>query len=126
MHGLSPFTQTACRIPYFRLNRQLHFRIVGLAQNPILTAAYRDHSARIDRARSLANFGSWRWQESVEEHEFIMAALRARDPRLLADRLEEHSRRTGEAVVAALARIERADENNHHSVTPPVGVWSID
>jgi SRSO17 transposase len=43
------------------------------------------------------------------EHEAIMQAFRARNSALLADRLEEHNRLTGEAVLAALDKLAITD-----------------
>ncbi len=105
------------RAPYYRLNRQIHNRIVALTRNPVLAASYRELSARIVCARALANFDRWRWQESVDEHELIMEALRARDPILLASRLEEHNRLTGEAVVAALGKLELSNASHAEPAT---------
>jgi DNA-binding GntR family transcriptional regulator len=97
------------RRAYFKLNRQIHNRLVALAGNPALEASYASFSIRLARARALANFDLARWHASIREHGAIMEALRARDATLLADRLEAHSRLTGEAVVAALEMLEQPD-----------------
>jgi len=109
---LVAFHRNGARTRYFQLNRAIHSRIVALARNPVLETTYSGFSTRIARARSLANLDAWRWQESVDEHERIMEAFRKRDPVLAAERLEEHSRLTGEAVTAALERLEDATAEN--------------
>ena len=96
------------RAGYFRLNQEIHDRIIALARNDALLATYRGFSGKIRRARAQANYDSLRWSESVREHESIMNALRARRSDLLAERLSEHNRRTGEVVIRQLRRLAAA------------------
>ena len=53
-------------------------------------------------ARYCVNYHKVRWDESVQEHEGIMEALRRRDGAELSKRLKEHNARTGVAVLARL------------------------
>ena len=92
------------RQEYFDLNQAIHLRIVKLAGNSVLAAAYADYAGKIKRVRYLANLFQARWDESVQEHAEIMAALAARDGQNLGGILQEHSRRTGEVVVRAVQR----------------------
>jgi DNA-binding GntR family transcriptional regulator len=92
------------RSAYFRKNQQIHERIVALTENPVLIATYGNFAGKIHRARYMANYDRIRWDESVREHEGIMRALRARNPDLLAQRLSEHSTRTGRVVIAQLRK----------------------
>jgi DNA-binding GntR family transcriptional regulator len=87
---------------YFRTNQEIHNHIVRLSGNPILAENYESFSRKIMRARSLANLVKLRWDESVEEHEGIMEALRRRDSTVLADLMAEHCVRTGRVVVTLL------------------------
>ncbi len=73
-----------------------------LSGNPVLADNYKSFSRKIMTARSLATFVKLRWEESVEEHEGIMEALRRRDAAVLSDLLAEHCLRTGHVVVALL------------------------
>ena len=100
--------RTADRPRYFRTNQEIHNHIVRLSGNPILAENYESFSRKIMRARSLANLVKLRWNESVEEHEGIMEALRRRDSTVLADLMAEHCVRTGRVVVTLL----RAREEN--------------
>ncbi len=100
--------RNADRPRYFRTNQEIHNHIVRLSGNPILAENYESFSRKIMRARSLANLVKLRWDESVEEHEGIMEALRRRDSTVLADLMAEHCVRTGRVVVTLL----RAREEN--------------
>jgi DNA-binding GntR family transcriptional regulator len=88
---------------YFALNQQIHLEIVAAAGNPALAAAHGSLIARAERARLFAiSFSSTRWDESVDEHREILAAIEAHDGERAGRVLERHVRRTGEAVRAAL------------------------
>ncbi|MEM8652772.1 MAG: GntR family transcriptional regulator, partial [Pseudomonadota bacterium] len=63
---------------YFRANQAIHEAILDAAGNTELTAMYRSLSARIRRARYIANMTEERWKKAVEEHEQILAALEKR------------------------------------------------
>jgi DNA-binding GntR family transcriptional regulator len=122
MHAqLIIFHQRRARLRYFQLNRAIHARMVALAGNPVLEGTYANCSARVARARALANHNTWRWQESVDEHEAIMEAFRAQNAALAANLMETHSRLTGQAVIQALADLEehRLDTSRSRTKVPP-------
>lgn len=75
---------------YFRLNQRIHERIMAAAGNPTLAQLYRGLSARIRRARYLANISRPRWDQAMAEHEEILAALARRDGPTLARVLRSH------------------------------------
>ena len=75
---------------YFRLNQQIHERIIDAARNPSLARMYRGLAGRIRRARYMANMSKARWAQAVDEHEAILAALAARDGARLAQILKAH------------------------------------
>ncbi len=87
------------RAAYFESNQLFHRRLVELSRNPVLSATYDGFSTRILRVRYAANYNHDRWDESVAEHEEILAALRRRDGEDLARKLAEHNRLTGEAIM---------------------------
>ena len=89
--------------PYFRLNQQIHERILEAADNPVLTNLYRGLAGRIRRARYQANMSAERWAQAVAEHEEILAALEARDGAALGAILKRHLRNKCETVKEALA-----------------------
>ncbi|WP_262983273.1 FCD domain-containing protein [Paracoccus mutanolyticus] len=63
----------------FAANQRIHEAVLGAAKNHTLTTHYRSLSARVQRARYVANTTPTRWAQAVEEHEEIMTHLRARD-----------------------------------------------
>ncbi len=88
--------------PYFRLNQQIHERIIDAARNPSLARTYRGLAGRIRRARYLANMSKARWARAVEEHEAILAALADRNGARLAQILKAHLRNKCETVKESL------------------------
>ena len=105
------------RVAYFRLNQTIHAELARLTRNPVIEDVYVSVQRRVFRARALSNTGRLRWDASVQEHERIMAALRARDPARLTAELVAHSKATEAVVLRELARLEvherAADEAEH-------------
>ncbi|MCB1547143.1 MAG: GntR family transcriptional regulator [Hyphomicrobiaceae bacterium] len=89
---------------YFRVNQEIHERILDAARNPTLAKLYRGLAGRVRRARYIANMSPERWRQAVIEHEAILAALSARDGRRLARLLESHLAHKLETVREALER----------------------
>jgi len=109
LHGqLVAQFQAGNRTAYSTVNRRIHAVIVAMARNPALETTHAGFAAQILRARSLANYDAGRWQESLNEHEGFMAALRRRDAAAAGALLAEHSRRTADAVLRALRGGEAA------------------
>lgn len=107
MHDrLALLHREASRAAYFRLNQEIHVEITKLAKNPALLNIWTTLNANIFRARAVANYDAKRWTESVQEHEAFMALLRARDAQGFAASLGMHTRKTGDAVLATLAKAE--------------------
>jgi len=90
------------RSEYYAGNQAIHLRLCELTGNASLTGLYRDYQRRIARVRHLANLSDIRWEESLSEHEAIMAALRSRDPALLGRTLRKHLRNTQRGVIAVM------------------------
>lgn len=97
------------RAAYSATNRRIHDRIIAMSGNPVLEATYRGFAAQLGRARSLANYDTDRWQESLAEHEAVMDALRRRDAAATAALLADHSRRTADAVLRSLRQDGSSD-----------------
>lgn len=89
---------------YTALNEDFHARLARAAGNPAAEQVYRGLMAQALRARHRINLDPARMAASYAEHEGIMAALRARAPLDLADRLARHN----EATAAALLSLFRA------------------
>src|ERR1700738_4213362 len=96
------------RAAYFSMNQQIHAEFARLAGNPVLQTTWAALTAKILRARSLANFDAKRLRQSIKEHEHSMALLRAGEAEGFADALSEHMRRTGRAVCTMLAASREA------------------
>ena len=90
------------RDKYADLNFAFHRKIIGLSGNNVLADTYQIFFGKLQRARYCVNYHKVRWDESVQEHEGIMEALRRRDGAELSKRLKEHNARTGVAVLARL------------------------
>lgn len=75
---------------YFTANRKIHEALLAAARNNTLTTHYRSLSARVQRARYVANMTPARWAQAVEEHEEIMRHLQERDGERLAATLRRH------------------------------------
>ncbi|WGR91756.1 GntR family transcriptional regulator [Bradyrhizobium sp. ISRA443] len=87
---------------YFQINQQIHSVIVGFARNAVLKATHDALLARAERARFFALSVLGRWEESVREHQEILAALKAGDAARAGQLLAHHVRRTGEIVAETL------------------------
>ena len=87
---------------YFRLNQEIHQRIMSSAENELLQNLYASLSVRIMRARYFANTSDARWDEAMHEHEEILTALRRRDGIALSALLREHLKHKCAAVIESL------------------------
>ena len=75
---------------YFKTNQAIHHAILLAAGNESLTNFCQALSARVQRARFVANMSEDRWSAAVEEHGRILEALQARDGCRLGRVLVEH------------------------------------
>jgi len=89
---------------YFRLNQEIHERILTAARNPVLSSTYQGLAGRIRRARYRANMSEERWAAAVAEHEAILSALTARDGARLSTLLQRHLLNKCAAVLDGLRR----------------------
>lgn len=101
---LQGFFEAGDRIAYFKMNQVIHNRLAEASANPIIADLYHALSAKIYRARSLANGEHLRWEQSLHEHAAFMQAFTRRDGLLFSRALEEHSEKTRAAVVGELRR----------------------
>jgi len=92
----------ARRAKYFELNQAVHAELAAATGNKSLIATHLQFSRKIARVRYAANFSQMRWDESADEHEKIIAALRRRDGAALSRLLREHMRATARSVIAVL------------------------
>ncbi|MEM1077949.1 MAG: GntR family transcriptional regulator [Pseudomonadota bacterium] len=94
---------TRNRQEYFRANQDIHDGILAAAGNEVLSQHHKVLASRVKRARFLANISDERWQQAVQEHEGIIAALEARDGAELGQRLSEHLANKFTALKARMA-----------------------
>jgi DNA-binding GntR family transcriptional regulator len=95
---------------YFALNQAIHEAILSAAGNPVLMAMYMGLSGRITRARYMANkMRADRWQQAMDEHDGILAALCERDGERLARLLARHLANKRDIVQEAIRMAGDAD-----------------
>ncbi len=87
---------------YYRLNAAIHRAINAAARNPVLTATYTQVNARLQALRFRSNQDGEKWQRAVQEHEAMVAALKARDGAALARVLTQHLHHKRDVVLEQL------------------------
>lgn len=83
---------------YFSVNERIHEFIMEAARNDTLSLQYRSLSARVRRARYVAQMTQERWKRATEEHEDIMKCLERRDGQGLSRILKAHLKNKLETV----------------------------
>jgi DNA-binding GntR family transcriptional regulator len=86
------------RLPYFKLNQNIHSAILRLTKNEALAYVHGTLQARLRRIRYIGNEGPEKWAAAVADHEEIISALEARDAEHLSKVLTVHMERTWERV----------------------------
>lgn len=87
---------------YFQMNQSIHAKLVEQTGNPVLESVYASLNTRMLRFRYLANLKDHRWKQAMQEHEFILEALVARDGTRLGRLLHDHLLNKAKAVRAIL------------------------
>jgi DNA-binding GntR family transcriptional regulator len=90
------------RMPYFKLNQNIHSAILRLTKNEPLAYVHGTLQARLRRIRYIGNEGPEKWAAAVADHEEIIGALEARDAERLSRILKTHMERTWERVKHAV------------------------
>ncbi|HEY8520582.1 MAG TPA: GntR family transcriptional regulator [Gammaproteobacteria bacterium] len=91
---------------YFSFNQRIHEKIIVCSGNRELADAYRRISVRIRRVRYMANLSKARWDQAMEEHEQILAALKRRDRSRVKRLLSLHLANKAKVVQDWLAQME--------------------
>ena len=86
------------RLPYFKLNQNIHSAILRLSKNEALADVHSILQARLRRIRYIGNEGPEKWAGAVADHEEMIAALEARDAERLSKVLTAHMEKTWERV----------------------------
>lgn len=79
---------------YFRLNQEIHNRIVSLSGNASLVEIHGNLSRQLYRVRYLSNQKNDKWSIAMAEHEAIMEAMEARDAERIGRELRNHLGKT--------------------------------
>jgi DNA-binding GntR family transcriptional regulator len=87
---------------YYRRNRAIHDHLNAAARNPLLDESSQRLNARIQNLRYRSNLDAHKWAAALEEHERMVALLRARDGAALSRLMREHLRRKADTVLAML------------------------
>ena len=90
------------RLAYYKLNQQIHSRIVAAAANGALSEMHGLLQSRMKRIRFVGHNAPENWQGAVGEHEEMIAALKARDGEKLAEVLKRHITNTWDRVSTSL------------------------
>jgi DNA-binding GntR family transcriptional regulator len=75
---------------YFRVNQEIHLKLVDVSGNEPLASIYRSLNAHARRARYMANLSRERWDQAVKEHQDMLDALVRRDGATLQGILRDH------------------------------------
>lgn len=90
------------RLPYFKINQNIHSAILRLSKNEALAYVHGILQARLRRIRYIGNEGPEKWAGAVAEHEEMIAALETRDADRLSRVLSSHMMKTWERVKDAI------------------------
>lgn len=86
------------RLPYFKLNQEIHARILAASGNAVLAYVHGILQARLKRIRYIGNEAPDRWAGAVADHVAIMDALARRDGEAAAAALAAHMEASWERV----------------------------
>jgi DNA-binding GntR family transcriptional regulator len=90
---------------YLRLNREIHRELFAISGNAALAQMYEQLLVRTHAIRFIARKSPARWQEAVDDHAEMIAALEARDGARVADILRRHLDHKAQMVREALSLI---------------------
>ena len=75
---------------YFEVNQRIHETLVAAARNEVLLETYNNLNERVRRFRFSQAMSATLWDQVVDEHEQIIAALESRDSDWLGRILRGH------------------------------------
>jgi len=78
------------RLEYFKLNQRIHLAIVAASGNRTLIETHARINAQLFRVRYQSNLQNELWGTAVDEHEEMLAALKARNGEALAACMLNH------------------------------------
>ena len=103
MHYEMLATYTRRDLPaYYRLNAAIHSAINAAAQNPVLTAVYKQVNARLQALRFRSNQDGDKWGAAVQQHEQMIEALSTRNAAAMRVLLVTHMNNKRDVVIKQL------------------------
>jgi DNA-binding GntR family transcriptional regulator len=90
------------RLPYFKLNQQIHSMLIALAGNESLSLVHGILQTRMKRIRFLGDRTDETWAQAVSDHEEMMTALEDRDGQRLSTAMADHLSRTWERIKSVI------------------------
>ena len=103
MHYEMLATYTRRDLPaYYRLNAAIHSAINAAAQNPVLTAVYKQVNARLQALRFRSNQDGEKWGAAVQQHEQMIEALSTRNAAAMRALLVTHINNKRDVVIKQL------------------------
>lgn len=90
------------RLPYFKLNQQIHSLMISLAGNESLCLVHDILQTRMKRIRFIGDQKEESWLAAIRDHEEMMAALEARDGARLSASMVNHLQGTWERIKNAI------------------------
>jgi DNA-binding GntR family transcriptional regulator len=93
---------------YYNLNARIHNAINAAAKNPVLSAVYNQVNARLQALRFRTNQDEAKWKRALKEHEQMILALAARDPKAMREVLLTHLRNKRDTVLEQLRSTQSA------------------
>lgn len=90
------------RLPYFKLNQQIHSLLISLAGNESLSLVHDILQTRMKRIRFIGDRTEVSWKGAMDDHEEMIAALEARDGDRLSAALVNHLKGSWERIKNAI------------------------
>lgn len=105
LHGIMlAYYKTRNTDAYFDANTAVHEAVLQGCGNPVVAQTHGRLMSRARRGRYMAIMDPDRWQQAVDEHESLMAALRIGDAAAAAMVWRTHLAHTGETVALVLGQ----------------------
>lgn len=86
------------RMPYYKLNQEIHSRLTELSKNETLKEMQSNIQARLKRIRYIGNQKPDSWDGAVADHQEMVAALKVRDGERLGKAMASHLLKTWDRV----------------------------
>ena len=90
------------RLPYFKLNQQIHSALISLAGNESLSLVHEILQTRMKRIRYIGDQTEESWHAAIQDHEEMIAALEARDGERLKAAMVGHLQGSWDRIQSAI------------------------